>query len=256
MFRILSVVLLMPLFILIASDEALGISTAQELSDFCTSLSSIESSWRKERMEEESKPSYIGKNDNLKAIEKKYKEMEKTAWDNFTIDGVKGEITGLTEYSGAVGLSVLSSCNNANHRMNHGFNSWSSGGANKNIKEGSPVYEALKKFKVGDTVFVSGYLADNPNVTTVDMATGSSTRANDLKTTWSHSFVFEGVGKTAAECRMVAQEQRIADKEIADAKQKKDQKNIIVQGSKAKKELEEKIVRPLVEKIDDALYKK
>ena len=242
--RLLSIGFSTFVFIFMVSGQAL----AQR--DYCSTIYDLREAKEKEYEAEKAKPGSIDKNKNLAAINEKYEGTTQEAWNTLIrIESAKGEITDLSATSDGAfvtNLSVKLSCSSKRHVWNHNLRNKVS------YKEGTPVYEALRKMQVGSIIYVTGrHVRGTTYITAETPLENFSLKAVD-----GNLFVFEGLGQTVAECSQVAQAQRIADQEMAAAQRKKDQKNPIVQGAKAKKGLEEKVVRPIIEKIDDALYKK
>jgi hypothetical protein len=66
------------------------------------------------------------------------------------------------------------------------------------ITPGTPVYEALRKFKVGDTVFVIGQFTAHPSL------------IGGMGHSFWNQFIFEGIGRTEEESRAVAAAQKVA----------------------------------------------
>ena len=244
--------LLIPVIVLVTCGEGLGAQTLKTPEELCSTVYYLEASKKREYDEEAKKPGYIGQKDKLKAINQKYDALIDEAWSNIdVIEGWRAVITGISERANDVMLYVELPCNATHHVWRHSLQQTDRASrVSKYIVKGTPAYEALKNFKVGDTVFVTGYHGTT-GVTTVDMITGKSHSGIE----YGASFIFEGLGKTAVECKAVAEAQRIAVKELAAEQRKKDQKNPLIQGSEAKKALEDKVVRPVVEKIFDSLYK-
>ena len=75
--------------------------------------------------------------------------MLETIWDRNAIEGWKGVVEGMVDHHDHVDFSVGCLCHDAEPLF------FTTGDAYL-LKKGTPVYEVLRKFNVGDTVFVNG----------------------------------------------------------------------------------------------------
>ena len=206
--------------------EAIGSSIPKTQSDFCSIISSTYSEWS----EEVGKPAYIDQNKNANAIKQKGKQKlhDFFVGRNGVFEGWKVVISTISVDVDAlnVGLSVELSCDapnwphNVHNPILHNMDTLES--QTLSIKKGTPVYEALRKFKAGDTVFVAGKFIYFDRFH--DIAVDTHVR---------YLVVFEGIGQTVDESIAVAEENR--RQELAQQREKQDQEAQIQKAAEEKR---------------------
>ena len=199
---------------LLACGEAVGASIPKTQNDFCSIISSTHSEWSAEV----GKPAYIDQNKNAHVIKQKGKQKLQDFFvgRGGVFEGWEAVISTISVDADAlnVGLSVELSYDAPDWPHNlqkptlHNMDTFE--GQTLSIKKGTPIYEALRKFKTGDTVFVAGKFIPFDRVH--DIAVDIQTR---------YLVVFEGVGQTADESIAVAEENR--RQELARQREKQEQ---------------------------------
>jgi len=122
--------------------------------------------------------------------------------NNMSIDGWKGRIKRLQESTNMQKLSISERnqgkirktvilevqlfCDNTKHEGEHYLTTGTTFHRNFQPEEGMPIYEALRQFRQGDIIFVTG---------------------KRINSSWGN-FIFEGIGRTADESKNVAEVQR------------------------------------------------
>jgi len=208
-------------------SKAVGARVPKTQGDFCAIISSTYNEWSAEV----GKPAYIDQKDNANAIKQKGKQklQEIAAENSGVFEGWQAVISAISVDAAAsgVGLSVEFSCD-VNWPQNLQkpilYNTDAFEGQTPGIQKGTAVYEALRKFKKGDTVFVAGrFLSFDKFLDT----------AADVKS--SQCLVaFEGVGQTADESMAVAYQNR--RQELAQMREKQEQ-DLAQQRAKQEQEL-------------------
>jgi hypothetical protein len=208
------IVLLFFIVMALACEEAIGASIPKTQSDFCLIISSTYNEWSAEV----GKPAYIDQNENANAIKQKGKQKfnDFLAGSSGVFEGWKVVISAISVDADAlnVSLSVEFSCDAPDWPHNlpnptlHNMDTFE--GQALRIKKGTPIYEALRKFKTGDAVFVAGRFIPLDRVR--DIAVDIPARC---------LVVFEGVGQTADESMAVAEKNR--QQELVQQREKHEQ---------------------------------
>ena len=198
-----------------AGGEALGAGVPKTQNDFCAIISSTYNEWSAEV----GKPAYIDQKDNANAVKQKGKQklQELSAENSGVFEGWQGVISAISVDADAstAGLNVEISCDAPDWpqklRKPVLYNTDAFEGQTPGMQKGTPSYEALRKFKQGDAVFVAGRFVSFDQY--LDTAADSQS---------SRSLVFfEGIGQTADESMAVAWQNR--RQELAQLREKQEQ---------------------------------